>query len=513
MNENKILDEFVLPYLESLGYQKSSITHNLPIEGVKDIKVGDLMVYNNGQPYFIVEAKAHIPEKNDQELLKFHPYVRKLQSQASALNAPYYLLTDGHAFLWFKTDTVGRPMLLDKPVTPTSERGYRLEQYSKETAIRILRNLQDYLLIRSGSTQSKELSALFIMAKLLSERGDKWLKEQLLHRKDIQVDPTGLSFLNLFDYSYWERVNLDQVFKILDEISFSSVPSNDLLSALDDVLMDHRSRFNELRIARWLADLLVHLGQVRAQSNDIIIDIACGSGDILAAISLNLKEVPAWGISSSAESTLWSQLQLVALDRRRESILRGRIPPFDVLRSQRLPAPTHIITAPQFGVRVNQNDSSYLYDVRSQLYSEGVRQMEDIYLELAINWVLSNGRIVMLVPEGMLFSRDRRQATRKFILDNTRITAIISLDSGALLPYSAIKTSILVLDKESSQNNYDVFMARINGNTTGDTFQSSEVAQVSEVLKRFERWTRYKQIEPDSFGWIVPASKLSETWS
>src|SRR5260370_5650542 len=137
MNENKILNELVLPYLVNLGYQKSSITHNILIEGIQDFKAGDLIVYNNDQPYFVVEVRSTVPEKNDPELLKFHPDVRELQSQASALNAPYYLLSDGISFLWFTTDTIGRPKLLSNPVTPISERENRSIKYSKETVIQI----------------------------------------------------------------------------------------------------------------------------------------------------------------------------------------------------------------------------------------------------------------------------------------------------------------------------------------------------------------------------------------
>jgi N-6 DNA Methylase/Type I restriction enzyme R protein N terminus (HSDR_N)/Type I restriction modification DNA specificity domain len=498
MDERSNLYSLVRRYLANLGYKDPLLATEVPMKETQEIKRGDLVVYDHNRPYIVIEVKPDIPDKKDSDLLKFHPHVRKLQSYATTLGAPYYLLTDGISFLWFMTDASGRPMLLDAPIFST-EITETHTQPSKETVLRSLRSLKQHLY--GLGTQETELATLIILAKLLSERGDNQLKQRILDREPISSTPLNLSLfeLSISLYTHGDKKYLQVAFDILSNISFSSASPHDLLSSLDEVFFH---RHYDLRIARWLSNLLFRLGQVQPQYGYTISDIFCNTGNILAAAGLALKEVSLWGLCPNIPSALWTQLQQVVIDSHKWSVLVEKIPPYHMLHSPLLTEPTHIITVPPFGEKLDMRE------LNSQLLLSGVNQIEDIYLELAINWVKLQGRVIMLVPEGLLFSTGKRKITRRFIRDNVRITAIISLESGALLPYSGIKTSILVLDKVTDLDDYEVFMAQVKEIAIKDTFDCLEIPQIANILEDFERWTISKQIKSDSLSWVVPINNL-----
>ena len=61
------------------------------------------------------------------------------------------------------------------------------------------------------------------------------------------------------------------------------------------------------------------------------------------------------------------------------------------------------------------------------------------------------GRAGIIVPEGIIFqSQNAYRQLRKILLENY-LVAVVSLPAGVFNPYSGVKTSILILDKASGQ--------------------------------------------------------------
>lgn len=67
------------------------------------------------------------------------------------------------------------------------------------------------------------------------------------------------------------------------------------------------------------------------------------------------------------------------------------------------------------------------------------------------------GKVALVVPEGFLY-RDDLMAVRKYILDNAKLSAVVSLPKEVFLPYAKVKTNILYLTncKEHSKYNYEI---------------------------------------------------------
>lgn len=68
----------------------------------------------------------------------------------------------------------------------------------------------------------------------------------------------------------------------------------------------------------------------------------------------------------------------------------------------------------------------------------------------ALSKMKEGGKAFLTVPEGFLFKKGYDEVTRKFIIDNRLLEAVISLPANALHPYTSIKVSILCLGSKGS---------------------------------------------------------------
>lgn len=492
--------EDVYKYLSELGYPRSQI---FPEVQVGKEGVADLVVYSSDeQPWIVIEFK---PLKNTSELeephqLRFNPYVRQLQAYAHAIGAPYYLLTDGQRFEWLTTDLSGRPRLLNEPVTPPDNNDFNRINSSKESILIALKSVKSLFSRQSKILQNNTL-AVIILAKFLDEQGDHQLKRALISDNLTYEHPVLLRSLDL-SMETWDRKYLGEAFEILDSVSFVSADPQQLISVIDEVFLSGR-RSHEIRPSRWLSDFLARLSQ--ADGNSRILDIYSGYGDILgASLMLQMQNSPSSivAISSDPETILWAQIQQLILGRKEGRVLFQDPLNSDTDELRKIIKPTHIVTAPNIGRKVDARE------VSSEIFLTGSHQIEDLLLELAVRWLEPNGRIVMLVPESLLFDVGKRKNVRKFLLTRTQITAVISLASGALLPFSSLKSSVLVLDKKTNTEPPDIFMSHIEVLPTRDTFDSQEIPIVSEVLESFKQWNANGVIPESSPSWHVSVNDI-----
>lgn len=510
------ITERVQTYLEGLGYSKYLLSSDVRTNYNESI---DFVVYSNETPYIAVEIKSdkQLFNTKTQDELRFNPYVRQVQAYATILNAPYYLLTNGTSFLWFTTDDMGHPELLSSPVRPSEKRS--LSEYN---VTRLLQELRDFF-FRNGVSSPRDEAAIIIYAKLLYEQGDPRLEEGLINSRG-EYNPSSRSNLisiplqEILQDSYYahrsrynERTYYTRAFEIINRISFREVIPQTLLQALDKVFIGEQVQNDGPRVPRWLADFLVRLSQIR--QHDTILDIYCNYGDIAAAVLLSSESeqnqsANIVGISPDATSALWAQIQQIILSKGKNTnnIRLSNTPPyefwnrgFELFIEEQDPRPTHIISAPPFGVRFDTREA--------RIYSalQGVNQSEDLYLELAMNWIQDNGRITAIVPEGLLVSGNRRNI-RELILKHMQITAIISL--GPFLPHSKVKSSILILDKKHNEEPYDILLYHIGEITNPNTFDSRTISQIAEALNTIEQWSVKRKHDANPNSMILPSNML-----
>jgi len=66
-----------------------------------------------------------------------------------------------------------------------------------------------------------------------------------------------------------------------------------------------------------------------------------------------------------------------------------------------------------------------------------------------------NGKVVIIMPEGFFTQKIKKyQDTKKWIIENYSIQAIISLPKGIFLPYTGSKSSVIIIEKKNKTKDY-----------------------------------------------------------
>ncbi|MDP1814616.1 MAG: N-6 DNA methylase [Leadbetterella sp.] len=145
------------------------------------------------------------------------------------------------------------------------------------------------------------------------------------------------------------------------------------------------------------------------------------------------------------------------------------------------------------------NDLSFIYKLglTSPTRNSGIA----VFILFILSKLKKGGKAFLTVPDGFLFKKGYDAITRKYIVDNGFLEAVISLPPNALSPYTSVKATILCF---SSGNNKDIKF--ING---GESFsQSGELVKESsleDIVRAYKRSDLVSRITS-----IVPISSVSQ---
>lgn len=181
----------------------------------------------------------------------------------------------------------------------------------------------------------------------------------------------------------------------------------------------------------------------------------------------------------------------------------------------------YVISNPPFGSQGKILNPAILSKYQLGLDDNGKvlkSQVPDIlFVEKIIKILKDNGRAAVILPDGN-FENPTLQYFRKFLIDNVRVDAIISLPDGTFIPYgTGVKSSIIFFTKLSSKDlkkalneNYNVFYGKIE--KLGYTFSkhSKEIytknglldEDYNELLHSFEK----KNFSDKAY--LVPINKI-----
>lgn len=132
----------------------------------------------------------------------------------------------------------------------------------------------------------------------------------------------------------------------------------------------------------------------------------------------------------------------------------------------------YVLSNPPFGTQGKISDSKILmkYDLSMDGKKKLNAQVPDIlFVEKIIKILKENGRAAIILPDGD-FENPSLEYFRKYIINNVKIDAIISLPDGTFIPYgTGVKSSILFFSKLSEkelnnqkESNYKIFFGKIN---------------------------------------------------
>ena len=119
---------------------------------------------------------------------------------------------------------------------------------------------------------------------------------------------------------------------------------------------------------------------------------------------------------------------------------------------------------------------------------------EILFVDYIANHLTSQGKAGIIVPDGVVFKKEKAFETiRKDLLENS-LWGVISLPSGVFQPYAGVSTCILLLDKNIAKKKNDIAFAEIKNdgfslNAQRKPIKGSELPEVMQELLNYKNDT------------------------
>jgi len=276
-------------------------------------------------------------------------------------------------------------------------------------------------------------------------------------------------------------------------------------------------------LSRLVASLL------SGQSPNAILDPACGTGGILAAMADEFEQATLFGREINSEAWAWSELRFLVRDQRNNTNLSfgnafvdepfPRLAPkegFDI-----------IVTNPPFGMRIDSHTVGLLSRRPNSRIPEssGRLSSETAYIQEVITCLSDSGIAAVIVPNGFLSRGGVDQKLRETLIQDDIVQTVVGLPERVFAPGTTIETAILFLSRQKLDNQKGrvLFLdARRLGQREGvRTVLDDESAEQIESgytnwrdKDGFSRVVSFKDIDPTSFSlsptrYIKPATRLA----
>lgn len=117
---------------------------------------------------------------------------------------------------------------------------------------------------------------------------------------------------------------------------------------------------------------------------------------------------------------------------------------------------------------------------------------EVLFVDYMMEHLNLKGKAGFVVPEGIIFqSATAYKALRKMMVEENYLYAVVSLPSGVFNPYSGVKTSILLFDRELAKQSEDILFVKIDNDGYDLGAQRREIKEndlprATELLKAYQ---------------------------
>ena len=304
-------------------------------------------------------------------------------------------------------------------------------------------------------------------------------KNSFLPFKDAATLNMFLKEINHFNYSNSEK--LGDAFEYL--LSF----------------MGSQGDAGQFRTPRHIIDFIVEI--VNPQKNETILDPACGTAGFLISsykhiLSQNTKKNLGDGLTASDRKKIGENLngydispdmvKMSLVNMYLHKFTNPKINEYDTLSSEdRWNEYYDIILAnPPFFSPTGGITPHNRFGVNSN-------RAEILFVDYINEHLKPNGRAGIIVPEGVVFQSNNQayKQLRKNLI-NSSLIGIISLPAGVFQPYSGVKTSILILDKNKCKTFSDIFYIEVKNdgyslNTNRNPISKNDLPHVKKVILNF----------------------------
>lgn len=124
---------------------------------------------------------------------------------------------------------------------------------------------------------------------------------------------------------------------------------------------------------------------------------------------------------------------------------------------------------------------------------------EVLFVDYIASHLKPNGRAGIVVPEGIIFTSGKAyKELRKNLVENY-LYAVVSLPAGVFQPYSGVKTSVLLFDKELAKQRDEILFVKVenDGYSLGAQRRPLPGNQLPEALHDIERFKKGRELQTE----------------
>jgi len=268
---------------------------------------------------------------------------------------------------------------------------------------------------------------------------------------------------------YRDPETLRAFLKIIDEFEYDhSERLGDAFEYLLSVL-GSQGDAGQFRTPRHIIDFIVEV--IDPKKNETILDPACGTAGFLIS---SYKHILHANTDAKGSSTLTPD------DKGRiAKNFRGYDISPDMVRLSLVNLYLHGFTDPhifEYDTLTSQDRWNEYADVilanppfmspkggikPHKRFSVTSKRSEVLFVDYMAEHLTPRGRAGIIVPEGIIFQSQNAYKQLREMLINEFLVGVISLPSGVFMPYTGVKTSILVLDRPMAKRNPSILFSEV----------------------------------------------------
>jgi type I restriction enzyme M protein len=544
--EELVRASYFAELVEYYHYPKENINieHIVPRRTPEDR--ADIVVFEDAalkKPYLVVECK-----KDGISDAEFKQAIEQVFGNANSLRAKYAAVIAGTTRTafdvgGFNPEEREKNVISDIPIKYGRTPKYRfikgdkekeLKAIQKEDLIRTLEKAHDTVWQggKLAPTTAFDEIAKLLFCKLQDEKESSITRKGEPYKFQIGTYETAEEVFNRIDTIYQAAKQRDsEVFKEdirlepqivysvvehLQSINFNKTELDTKGVAFERFMEDFfKGKMGQFFTPRELIDFCVQM--LRPQTNEILLDPACGSGGfLLHALDMIRKEAVeeyddpldadrAWhnyareniyGIDINDQIARVCKMNMILHDDGHTNVIS-----VDALMNLEDIGRTHkrfvansfnlILTNPPFGAIVKVAEKPYM---RQYVLGKdrNTQKSEILFIERCLEFLKPGiGKMGIVLPDGIL-TNGSLQYVRDFIMARTQILAVVSLPQFAFAHFGAgVKSSIVFLRKKAKTEkleNYPIFMAiadNIGYDATGRKVLQNDLNRIVDEYNTF----------------------------
>ena len=315
--------------------------------------------------------------------------------------------------------------------------------------------------------------------------------------------------------------------KIIDGISGLDLAGEDSKGDLYEYLLSKIATAGtngQFRTPRHIIDMMVELAAPRPA--DIIVDPAMGSAGFLVSAQSYLRDHYGDELSSDKAFSKHfhtamfhgydmdrTMLRIGAMNMLLHGVENPDIAYKDSLSAKNEDAGlyTLVLANPPFKGSL---DASAVAD--SLLAIAKTKKTELLFLSLFLRILKIGGRAAVIVPDGVLFGSSKaHKEIRRVLVDENKLTAVISMPSGVFKPYAGVSTAILIFTKigragEGTTDKVWFYDMHADGYSLDDKRQPTGESDLHDIIERFHHLENEESRKRTEQSFFVPVQEIRD---